>query len=231
MGVVFAILAFAAAVLGCAGTPSPPAPGTGQLWGDLRLVPHEGVPAASGAGAYGDRRLRDVHLVDYSQPGFAVVYVDAETPPSGELTLRIRRSRVGVVVEPAEGAVGAAGRIVVENRSDASHVVSHPASGSVREVAAGERIELEIPGPGAQQLYLLDVPAATATIFAAPGPFVVVAPSGRFALSDLAPGPQTVHAWHPRLPPTSRRVDLAPDASVRVDLELGVGLPEAGDAL
>lgn len=232
MRLLLAIVAFATAVSGCAGAPAPPAPGTGQLWGELRLVPHPGATGSGGGGSYGDRRLRDVRLVDYSQPGFAVVYVDASRPPSGELTVTIRSTRLGVAVEPTEAAVGAAGRIVIENHSGDAHVVSHPVSGAVTPVAPGGRIELAVREPGVQQLFLLDVPAASATIFAAPGPFAVVTPSGRFALSDLAPGMHTVHAWHPRLPPASRRLEIAPDASVRVDLELGVGLSqEATDAL
>lgn len=213
--------------LACAGVPDPPAPGTGQAWGALRLVPREGVQTGGG-GAYGDRRLRDVELVDYTRPGFAVVYVRGETPPAGRLELAIRESRIGTEIRPAEGAVGAAGRLVVRNETDTSHVVSYPAAGLVRRLAPGERAELEVPRPGEQGLYVLDAPDVAATVFAAPGPYSVVTPAGRFTLSDLPPGPTELHAWHPRFPPAVRRVDLAPDAQLRVDLEIGVGRGEDG---
>ena len=53
-------------LLACAGVPDPPAPGTAQVWGHLRLVPREGVtPVGQGGASYGDRRLRDVEFVDY----------------------------------------------------------------------------------------------------------------------------------------------------------------------
>lgn len=213
------------AVLACATAPPPPEPGTSQVWGELHLVPRVEV-AKAGGGAYGDRRLRDVELVDYSKPGFAVVYVDAEEAPAGELSVTIRSSRFGVAIEPQQGAVGAAGRVVVRNASDALHVVSQPSAGALAELAPGEQVSFAVPGPGEQRIYLLDLPDASVTVFAAPGPYAVVSSSGRFALSDLAPGPCTLHAWHPRLPATRRRLSLAPDASLRVDLELGVGLPE-----
>jgi len=212
--------------LACAGVPDPPAPGTSQAWGALRLVPREGVEPGGGGGSYGDRRLRDVQLVDYTRPGFAVVYVRDDAPPAGRLELAIRESRIGTGIDPSEGAVGAAGRIAVRNETDATHVVSYPAAGVVRRLAPGELAVLEVPRPGEQGLYVLDAPDVGATIFAAPGPYSVVTPAGRFTLSDLPPGPTDLHAWHPRFPPAVERVDLAPDAQLRVDIEIGVGRGE-----
>jgi hypothetical protein len=224
-------LLLVAAALACASGPPPPAPGTSQVWGELRVVPRVDVAHAGGGGSYGDRRLRDVELVDYSQPGFAVVYVDADEAPAGELSVTLRSSRFGVVVEPEHGAVGASGRVVVRNASEAPHLVSQPSTGAVRTLAPGEQVALSFPHPGEERLYLLDLPETSVTLFAAPGPFAVVSSSGRYTLSNLTPGSRTLHAWHPRLPATRRRLALAPGASVRVDLELGAGLPEeSGDA-
>jgi hypothetical protein len=209
--------------LACAGPPQAPAPGTSQAWGQLRLVPRDGVaPARPGNASYGDRRLRDVEFVDYSRPGFAVVYVEEASPPGGELELAIRESRLGTRVEPAIGAIGASGRLVVRNESRIAHVISYPAAGAVLSLGPGERVELRVPRAGEQGLFLLDASAA-ATIFAAPGPYVVVSSTGRFSLSDLTPGRRELRVWHPRFPPTVRSVELAPDARVQVDLELGVG--------
>jgi hypothetical protein len=222
------LLAACAALLlaACAGAPPPPAPGRSQAWGELRLVPREGVSASSGGGSYGDRRLRDVELVDYSKPGFAVVYVEEAPAPAGELALRVRADRVGTAIEPAHGAVGAAGRIVVHNESPESHLLSYPAAGVVARLEPGETAELAVPRAGEQGLFLLDVPDAAATVFAAPGPFAVVSSAGRYALRDLAPGRRELRAWHPRFPPAVQPVELAADAAVRVDFELGVGRSE-----
>jgi hypothetical protein len=226
MRAVIGTLALFGAVLGCAGVPAP-APGTSQVVGEIRLVRRAGL-STGGGGAYGDLRMRSVRMVDYSKPGFAVVYVEAE-PPMGDVPVTIRSSPLGPMLEPREAAVGASGRVVVRNRTDAGHVVSHPASGMVRTLAPGEEITVEPPQPGEQQLYLLDAPEASATIFAAPGPFAIVAPSGHFALSGLRPGPTVVHVWHPRFPIASRDVELAPDTTLEVVLELGVGLSDLSE--
>jgi hypothetical protein len=217
-------------MLACASVPDAPAPGRSHALGRLRLVPHEGVPPAGGGeGAYGDRRLRDVEFVDYSKPGFAVVYVEGEEP-GGELDLAIRATRLGTRLDPVHGAVGAAGRLVVTNRSGAAHVLSYPAAGVVRAIRPGERLELALPRAGEQGLFLLDVPEAEALVFAAPGPFAVVSSSGRFALRDLPSGTQTLHAWHPRFPPLVQQVDLPSGGVVQVELEMGVGRGEHAHA-
>jgi hypothetical protein len=220
----------AVCALACAGAPGAPdghAPGTSVAWGDLRIVPREGVhPAGGGSGSYGDRRLRDVEFVDYSRPGFAVVFVEQAQPPAAGLELAIRDSRIGTGIVPSEGVVGAAGRITVANETDTAHVVSYPAAGLVWSVEPGARAEFAVPRAGEQGVFLLDVPTASATVFAAPGPFSVVTSTGRFRLADLPPGPTLVRAWHPRFPPASRQIDLTPDAEVRVDIEIGVGRGE-----
>jgi len=218
-------------VLACAGVPEPPAPGTSQVWGQLRLVPREGVSrGGAGGGSYGDRRLRDVEFVDYSQPGFAVVFVEAEPPPGGLLELAIRSTRVNTHLDPAIAAIGAAGRLVVHNATSAAHVLSYPAAGLVQRLEPDERVELALARVGEQGLFVLDVPDAEATIFAAPGPFSVVSQTGRFELRDLAPGRRELRAWHPRFPPTVESVELAADAQLRVDLEMGVSRGSSGHA-
>lgn len=204
-------------------------PGKGRVFGTLRLVPHEGVPHASGGGgSYGSRRLRDTELVDYSTPGFAVVYVAEGAPPGGSVSIAVRDTLVEPRLEPAALAVGAGGRIVLENASASSHIVSYPAARLVRRLEPGGRIEIPVPQAGEQGLFLLDVPDAAATLFAAPGRYAVVSTSGAFALDDLEPGAVELRAWHPRFPPVGRRVDLAADTSLQVDFEMGVGIGPDG---
>lgn len=219
--------AWLAALLGlaCAAAgPGAPAPGTSQVSGQLRLVPREGVtPGAHGSASYGDRRLRDVEFVDYSHPGFAVVYTETQPPPGGDLAFAIRDSRVGTRIEPEHGAVGAGGRVIVRNEGPDAHVLSYPAADLVRRLEPGQQVEIPVPRAGEQGLFLIDRPAA-AVVFAAPGPFAVVSASGGFTLAGLPPGPRRLRAWHPRFPTATADVDLAPDAAVRVDIDLGLGL-------
>jgi plastocyanin len=213
----------------CAGTPDSPAPGRARVFGTLRLVPHEGAPpAAAGGGSYGSRRMRDTVLVDYSTPGFAVVYVAEDAQPGGTVQVSVRDTLVEPRFEPANLAIGVGGKILLENTSKTSHIVSYPAARLVKRLEPGGRLEIPVPQAGEQGLFLLDVRDAAATLFVAPGRYAVVSTSGAFALEDLAPGELEVRAWHPRFPPVARRVQLAPDASQRVDFEMGVGIGPDG---
>jgi len=216
-------LVAALAALACAG--APPAPGKARVFGTLRLVPHEGAPHPSGNGSsYGSLRMRDAGLVDYSKPGFAVVYVAEDAKPGGTATIEIRDTQVEPRLVPDALAIGDGGRITLVNAGGAPHIVSYPAAGLVKRLAAGERFEIAVPSAGEQGLFLLDVPEATATLFAAPGPFTVVSTSGDYELRDLEPGASVLRAWHPRFPPVARHVELAPDTTLRVDLQMGVGI-------
>jgi hypothetical protein len=214
--------------LACAGAGSAPAPGKSRVFGSLRLVPHAGAPLPSGGGAYGSLRLRDAGLVDYSTPGFAVVFVNAGSKPGGSALVTIRDTHVEPRLEPDHLAIGDGGRITVVNASATPHILSYPAAKLVRRLAAGERFEMAVPAAGEQGLFLLDVPEASTTVFAAPGPFAVVSTAGEYDLRDLDPGDVELRAWHPRFPPVAQRLELAPDASLRVDLDMGVGIePQA----
>jgi hypothetical protein len=211
------------ALAACASAPEAAAPDTATVWGSLKLVPREGVtPAKPGSASYGDRRMRDVELVDYTHPGFAVVFVEAEPVPTGQVEIAIRTSRF-TRFEPAMAAAGAGASLVIENASDAPHVLSYPAAGLIRRLAPGEKVELPIARAGEQGLFLLDSVDASATLFAAPGPFAVLSSTGSFELRGLPPGPHKIRAWHPRFPPASKSVELAAGARVQLDIEIGVG--------
>jgi hypothetical protein len=216
-----AVTLFASA---CATTPPAPQRGTGTLYGDLRLVPHEGVtmPDASD-GAYQDRRMRDARLFDYSQPGFAVVYLDGPARAGERAEVSIRANDFETRLEPAWVALAEGGTVAVHNATNEVHTVSCPSLSKMARLAPGDTFELRAGAPGAHPLFLLDRPQVESGFFAAPGPYAVLTRDPRFELRDLPPGRFELHAWHPRLPPTARPVDVRADELVRVDLELGVG--------
>jgi hypothetical protein len=208
-------------------------PGSSGVWGYVRLVPHEGVArkTAGATGGYGDRRYSAVGLVDYSRPGFAVVYLDGEPAgPAGPVRLALVSGAAGLRFEPDAAALSVGGRILIENRTGEAHVVSCPASGVLRRLEAREAVEVLVERAGELEVFAPDGAAAHARVFAAPGPFATVSDAGRYALVDVPPGPRMLHAWHSRFPPAARHVQLAPGSVERVDLELGVGLEsvEAG---
>ena len=224
---IFAV--FAALLCACAGTGSAPIPGKAHVFGTLSLVPHAGVevPKAS-AGSYGSVRMRDVELVDYSKPGFAVVYAAENARPGGAAKIEIRDTKIEPRFEPAELAIGAGGHLTIVNGTGDSHLLSYPAAGIFQRLKSGDSLELDVPGEGEQRIFLVDVLSADATLFVAPGGYTVVSTSGDYELRNLEPGEAELRAWHPRFPPALRRVALTPDARVRVDIQMGVDVaPEA----
>jgi hypothetical protein len=225
----------AAALVACAGAPALRDSSRSGVYGYLRLRPHEGTAPAPTAGApkdaYGDRRYTDTGLVDYSRPGFAVVYLERGSgggAASG--VLAIRAGAGGVTIEPAHAATSVGAGVELRNLDSSPHVVSVPAAGLVRALAPGDRLLLPAGQAGALEVFVPGEPAAAATVFVAPGPFAAVNESGRFEILEVAPGPNRIGVWHPRLPPAARDVALAAGSVARVDLEIGVGRDQDADA-
>lgn len=225
-------LAIALAALACAGGPATPRPDESVVYGKVRLVPRAGVALPAAGGAYGDRRLRGVELVDYSRTGFVVVYLEGLEPVRrGRVELTIRSTGIRPDLTPTHAALGAGDVVHIVNRSDSSHVLSCPRASIVQRLAPGEAIEIALPEAGVYELFLLDVTSSGSRIFAAPGPYTVVSDSGRYELISNAAGRRTLRTWHPRLPPTSRMVDLTRGEVTVLDLKIGVGqMSEAHDA-
>lgn len=205
------------------GMPPSPAAGKGTLWGHVRLVPREGVRlTGTGTGSYGDRRYRDVVPVDYSRPGFAVVYLEAFTAAEETVRLEIKDTPFGVQFRTKYAAVGTNGRIVLRNSDEKSHAVSCPTVDVLRRIGPGEELELPASSPGELPIFLPDVPGTEALVFISPGPHAVVSESGWWNLRDLEPGRGRLHAWHPRFPPAVREVEVIANLVQRLDLELRV---------
>jgi hypothetical protein len=219
--------------LACASAPPAPSHGRGTLFGDLRLVPHAGVTMPdAGDPTYQDRRMRDTRIVDYSQPGFAVVYLDGQPATGERVDVSIRANDFETRLEPRWLALAAGGTVALHNTTGEAHTVSCPSLSLVARVGPGESLEISAKTAGAHSIFLLDRPQVESGFFAAPGPYAVLTRDPRFELRDLPPGRAELRAWHPRLPPTARAVEVVADSVVRVDLEMGVdrSTPETSDA-
>jgi len=211
--------------LACASAPTGTPPGASGAWGYVELVPREGVKASGGGGAYGDRRLSGVRLVDYSRPGFVVVYTDGEPDADGRVELVLREGATGPRLEPGFSAVGAGGTIAIRNDTGEPQVVSAREDGRLESLAPGGTTTFAATEAGEHRFSLLSEAAEDARVFVAPGPFAVVTESGRFELTGVAPGRQRLVAWHPRFPSTTHWVELAAGETRRLDIEIGVDRP------
>lgn len=224
MALRIALLLAVLLIASCATVPPAPAPGTGTVYGTVRLVPRQGVTPSPGGGAssYSDPRLRDVRLVDYSRPGFVVVYADAPERAPTVLSLAIREGRLGPHIDPQRAALGAGGVLRVANETSQARVVSLPEAGVLERLEPGATLELALEDSRAHAVHLLGSPHASAEVFVAPGRYAVASPAGRWSLRDLPPGPVTLHTWHPRFPPTVRETQVPSDQLLELDLEIGV---------
>ena len=131
------------------------APDGTAIWGEVQLVPHADLrDVKAAANAYGDRRLRSADLVDYSRPGFSVVYLDApvtsSSPPGdeNEVALSVRGGQIRARFEPSHLAMRMGSVIRLRNLDREPHVVSCPEAAVLQRVDPGQEVRLEFPKPG-----------------------------------------------------------------------------------
>jgi hypothetical protein len=222
-----AAVAAACLIGACASRPVAPAPGMAAVEGTVRLVPRDGAPTHSATGgSYGDRRLRDVRLVDYSKPEASVVFLDDGSRPGGRVELAAESSIAGARLTPKMSVVGAGGEIAIANHTSEDVVVSLPSAEHVERIAPGAQWVVPADRAGPLEIYLLGAEEPV-RVWVSPGPWTRPDASGRYALTDLPPGHFTLRAWHPRLPSASAPVDLQAGATATVNFEIGVGRGES----
>jgi len=205
-------------------THEPQAQGQGTLVGQLRLVPRAGAAARSPAREASE--VGDARFVDYSTPGFAVVYLEGAAPAAVTFPLSIETSASGPHLVPENGALGAGGALAITNQTAEAHVVSCPEAGVLARIPARQTLEIPVRQAGPLSLFLLDRPGPMAQLFAAPGPYTVVSGAGTWELHGVRPGPHRLRTWHPRFAETMRPVEVAADQVLQLQLEVGV---ERGD--
>ena len=132
--------------------------------------------------------MRDAEMVDYSHPGFSVVYLEDRPSPTGSSEIALRESPIGPRFSPAQSAVGVGGTIVVINETDRVQVLTCPRLDVWIAVDPGERLELDAREAGSIELFLIEGTEAHATVFSSPGPFSVVDAGGNWWLLDQPPG-------------------------------------------
>ncbi|MEM7235491.1 MAG: carboxypeptidase-like regulatory domain-containing protein, partial [Planctomycetota bacterium] len=201
-----------------------PSSGKGALWGYVELVRRSGVkPPAKNDPVYANSKFKNVELVDYSQPGFAVAYVDGLPSPEGTTKLVIRDAGGGKPeFATPNGVVGVGGRIVLRNEDSLGHVISCSELEFFGRLEPGEEVEIDAGLAGEAKFFVLDRSDDKALVFVAPGPWCAASEDGRWLLNDLPPGDATIQVWHPRLPSAAQTVTVRADEALRVDLSVGV---------
>ena len=218
-----ALLRLTPSLLVCAcASVSPPAPGTGTIHGRVSVSPRSGAESG-GLGAYGDRALREVQFVDYTDVGFAVVFT-ADRPPAEPRagTLRYSHGRYGGKWTPRYLALPVHSTLEVHNDSPVALVLSSPQQGVLQSLDPGETWSGACSAAELVEFYALDGNDTAATVFVAPGPFAVTSSSGTWSLADLVPGEIELTAWHPFFPPAHRQITVPADSILEVPLTLSV---------
>jgi len=101
----------------------------------------------------------------------------------------------------------------------------------------GESRRVKMRHPGVVRIYCSIHESMNGLIFVSPSPyFATVRPSGSFELEAVPPGKYLVKTWSPVLPEITKQVEVAPGASIAVELNVeaaGDGAdanpPDAGD--
>ncbi|MEZ4330447.1 MAG: carboxypeptidase-like regulatory domain-containing protein [Myxococcota bacterium] len=212
-------------VLACAKPPLPEA-GSTVIWGYVRLVPKAGTEASGGG--YGDRRLAEVRRIDYSEMKFAVVFApDVRSERTEPVELVIRDGGGGPRLDPPFASTSPVAGLRVRNASATDQIVSIPEADRIARLAPGESRTIDTLQPGELAVHLLGIhdarPPQPTHVWVTEGATAIADRSGRYELRGLAPGPHTLRAWHPRLPPSpAHRLELERDSVVRHDLEIGL---------
>ena len=216
-------------LIGCAIAPKPDAD-TAVVWGFVRLVPKKG--ASVQGGGYGDRRLARVRRVDYSHTRYAVVFAPTAAPGStAPARFAVRESLGGARLEPAFSATSSGSGIELINETHDDRIISIPGAGRLERLTPGRSVIVHELPLGESSIHLLGaserVSETPAQVWVTEGGFIEVDSDGRYALRGIAPGLHELRAWHPRLPPSPvHRVQLAPGAVERIDIEIGVDVED-----
>jgi len=217
---VWAGIALALLAVGCRGFPRP-APRSGTLWGYATLERREGVkPTHKHDPVYKDPRFANVETVDYGKPGFMLVYLEGPPSPAGTTVFAIGDAREGF--DRKSDVVGVGGEIVLTNVGSRRRVVSCPDAGLLEAIEPSHELRIAASKVGAWEVSLVDSPVDSTLVFVSPGPFTIVSESGLWALRDVSPARGTIHVWHPRLPGTSRPVEVLEGVVTRADLVVSV---------
>ena len=233
-----AIVALLACACGCesnkagAGARDAPAPDRAALSVTIRAEPKQGWRDPRRDSAIYDMSMVGVgqayEPVEYAALDDVVVWVESPGEPQASQTITMDVARPDATLK----VCGTRDAWKIENSgADGLALYARYESGDVIDlgtVTPGASVSHQPTALGFVEILSDARPQPLARVYVAPIPSAsgnrarVVKGGQRIVFNDLPPGAARVAAWHPRLPGSSAQVDLAPGATGRAALVVGV---------
>jgi len=184
-------------------------------------------------GPYSDRQLKYAVRFDYSHLKNVIVYAepipDTAPPVLRQERLTIGQTSVGLSATPAFQAIPLGGGVTFRNGSLSAlslYAAGDSAMDWELDVPRNGEVTTSFMTAGLYRLRCQEDPAWRADILVA-GRYVAPADAEGAYTFHLPPGRYRVTAWHSRIPPQSRELDLKSHDTQTLDFTLTVkGLPE-----
>ena len=191
------------------------------------------VPADGAAGGgYSSRKARFFEKVDYSQLRDFVVWLETTNTvsfPKPEKPLRIVVQK-DATFRPHVLPILLGTTVEWPNEDDIYHNVfsfSDPRPFDLG-LYKDEVKRITFDKPGRVDIFCSIHKNMNCVILVLNNPwFASAADDGRYSIRDVPAGRYTLKAWHERLPPLAREIDVDAAGTKRVDLQMGIsGLPQ-----
>ncbi len=204
----------------------------GTLTGQVSARGKELPAGADKDDPYASRRLRFVETVDYESMKDFVVYVEGPMPAGMTVTGGVVRIVVqqDATFRPAVMPIMAGTTVEWPNEDDIYHNVF--SFSSPRPFDLGlykEEIKrVTFPEPGRVDVFCSIHKNMNCIILVLENPWFASTDSrGRYRIENIPAGTYRVTAWHKRLPPLTRDIEIPEEGAVNADFIMGIsGIPE-----
>lgn len=204
--------------------------------GDIRGTVHaqgkEEAESEAAQGRYGSRKFKFAERIDYGEMHDFVVYIDgplgtnspAHTPVQSVTTRRIDQK--GAAFSPHVLPVLVGTKVEWPNEDDILHNVFSISEPKLFDLGLYKHPvvkEITFDKPGRVDVFCSIHKAMNCIILVLENPyFSVTDAQGRYLISGVPAGTYKLKAWHERLPPSVRDLQVPEHGEVRVDFTLGI---------
>jgi len=217
-------------LFGCQSAPPSIAPGMSAVKVRVEAVPKSGARMPAQRVYVYDtpleqKRYGDFAQVDYANLGNIVLWLEPAKAVTPDGTVH-----VGFITGERYGSLHAAAvgqKLILHNHSSHAEKLYSVSDGNEFETALiepGKHAEVLVKAEGPIEILADSTKEPVADVYAAPaGAMVAEAHSGESVIfNDVPPGQCKVYAWHPRLPGTEKKLELAANRVNEVKVRIGV---------